>query len=68
MQELFNDFMNGVIDNTLFRKIASEKFKRSEELIAGAINKKENNNENKTRTHYQDKQGEKVSDETSSPT
>lgn len=68
-QELFNDFMDGVIDSTLFRKLAKEKFNLGDELISNAIKlKQEKNNEDKTGTNNQDKQGQEISDETPSPT
>jgi len=71
MLELCVDFNNDMIDELLFRKIAVKQFNQSEEKIGKAILSKKgqnnDNNENQTRTHYQDKQGQKVSDETSSP-
>ena len=68
LKELFTDFMNGNIEVGIFRTLAVKQFNQSETSIENTIMKKEKNSENEKRTHYQDKQGQEVLDETPSPT
>ena len=67
LKELFMDFMNGNIESGTFRTLAGKQFNQSKASIENTIMKREKNSENQTRTHYQDKQGQEIPDETPSP-
>lgn len=74
LRGLFAEFFTGKISEIAFSEAARWQFKLTNEEIQAVISRKRgmtNGNpetkENKTRTHYQDKQGQEVSDETPSP-